>query len=134
MVLEGLIFDDQAFAAPSLTTPERVSMLEIEPGYNQLPLPMKPEMADTPIFRSAIRTLYGWTISPSKPLTYAVVRSSMRRIGQITGFKQVTRPYALRYGAGKAFNENGQYLLFNSKRANTHLLDMQAMLARLYRT
>jgi hypothetical protein len=33
----------------------------------------------------------------------------MKKIGQITGFKQVARPYALRYGAGKAFNENGYY-------------------------
>lgn len=101
------MFDDQVFEAPNLTSAEKLSMLDIEPGLNQLQLPLKPEMADVPVFRSVIRTLYGWAISPTKPLTYSVVRSSMVKIGQITGFKQVTRPYALRYGAGKAFNENG---------------------------
>jgi hypothetical protein len=104
MILLGMIFDDQAFAAPSLTSPEKLSRLDIEPGCNQLPLPFKQEMENLPVFRCAKRTLHGWAISPTEPLT--IVRSSMKRIGQITGFKQVTRPYALRYGAGKAFNEN----------------------------
>lgn len=101
------MFDDQVFEAPNLTSAEKLSMLDIESGLNQLQLPLKPEMADVPVFRGVIRTLYGWAISPTKPLTYSIVRSSMVKIGQITGFKQVTRPYALRYGAGKAFNENG---------------------------
>jgi Protein of unknown function (DUF3435) len=110
LILSGIIFDDQAFAPPNLTTPENLSRLDIEPGRNQLPLPFKPGKADVPIFRSIIRTLQGWAVSPTDPLTYPVVRSSMRTLGQITGFKQVARPYALRYGAGKAFNESGQYL------------------------
>jgi len=116
------MFDDQVFAAPSLTTPEQLSTLEIEPGSNQLEIPLKPEWADVPVFRSIVRTLEGWGVSPDKPLTYAVVRSAMRKLGQITGFKQVTRPYALRYGAGKAFNENGWCLLFpKSESVSTNL-------------
>jgi len=34
VVLCGLMFDDQAFAAPNLTSPEQLSILEIEPGCN----------------------------------------------------------------------------------------------------
>jgi uncharacterized protein DUF3435 len=107
VILLGLIFDNQAFAAPSLTSPERLSELDIEPGQNQLPLPLDPELDNIPVFRQAIKTLHGWALSPTKPLTYSVLWSSMKKLGQITGFKQITRPYALRYGAGKAFNENG---------------------------
>ena len=107
MILLGLIFDNQAFAAPSLTSPERLSELDIEPGRNQLSLPLNPELDNIPVFRQAIKTLYGWALSPTRPLTYSVLWSSMKKLGQITGFKQITRPYALRYGAGKAFNENG---------------------------
>jgi hypothetical protein len=59
VILGGIIFANGAFAAPNLTTPEKVSTLDIEPGYNQLPLPFKPEMANVPIFRSIIRTLTG---------------------------------------------------------------------------
>ncbi|KAL9084485.1 MAG: hypothetical protein Q9165_008058 [Trypethelium subeluteriae] len=114
-ILLGLIFNDRAFAAPSLTSPEKLSALQIEPGYNQLPLPLKPEMDDIPIFRRVIKKSNGFDISPSKPMTYSVLRSSMVRLGQITGFKQVTRPYVLRYGAGKAFNENGILVLIAAK-------------------
>jgi hypothetical protein len=73
VLLFGLLFDDEAFVAPSLTSPERFSTLEIEPGRNQLPLPLKTEKDDVPVFRSAVRTRYGWSVSPSKGLTYAVV-------------------------------------------------------------
>jgi hypothetical protein len=107
MILFGMMLDGQAFAAPSLTSPEKLSRLDIEPGCNQLPLPFKQEMANLPVFRCTKRTLLYWAISPTEPLTYSVIRSSMRKIGQITGFKQVIRSYALRYGAGKAFDENG---------------------------
>lgn len=108
VILGGIMFEDQAFAASELSTPEKLSSLEIEPGYNQLPLPLKPEMADVSIFRQAVRTFAGWTISDREPMTYAILRASLKQLGQITGFSQVTRPYVLRYGAGKAFNENGQ--------------------------
>lgn len=116
------MFADQVFAAPNLMTPEKLSSLDIEPGRNQLPIPLKPRMADVPVFRAIKRTLDGWKVSKSDPLTYAVVRSSMIKLGQITGFKQVTRPYALRYGAGKAFNENGPYLLFSAPNVRKALM------------
>ena len=34
---------------------------------------------------------------------------AIRKLGQITNFLHITRPYALRYSGGKAFNENGTY-------------------------
>ncbi|KAH7370249.1 hypothetical protein BKA65DRAFT_602698 [Rhexocercosporidium sp. MPI-PUGE-AT-0058] len=48
VALLGLIFADNAFLAPSLTSAERISELDIPPGYEQLPLHLKPEMADIP--------------------------------------------------------------------------------------
>jgi len=66
VVLGGIIFADEAFAAPNLMTPEKLSTLDIEPGCNQLPLPFKPEKADVPIFCAIIRTLEGWGVSPTK--------------------------------------------------------------------
>ncbi|KAG4413011.1 hypothetical protein IFR04_013848 [Cadophora malorum] len=47
---------------------ERISELEIPPGYEQLPLRLKPEMASIPVLRKSIRTPYGWEISPDQPL------------------------------------------------------------------
>jgi hypothetical protein len=40
----------------------------------------------------------------------------MKRGGEITGFEQVTKPYGLRYGAAKAFNNSYELSgLFTSK-------------------
>ncbi|KAH9204098.1 hypothetical protein DL95DRAFT_471796 [Leptodontidium sp. 2 PMI_412] len=64
VALLDLIFADNAFLAPSLTSAERISELDISPGYEQLPLHLKPKMANIPVFRKSIRTPYGWEISP----------------------------------------------------------------------
>ena len=95
--------------APSLTSAERISELDIPPGYEQLPLRLKPEMADIPVLRKSIRTPYGWEISPDQPLAYTTLLKWMKRLGVLTGFPQITRPYCLRYGAGNAFNQSGTY-------------------------
>jgi hypothetical protein len=95
--------------APSLTSAARISELDIPPGYEQLPLHLKPEMADIPVFRKSVRTPYGWEISPDQPLPYTTLLKWMKRLGVLTGFPQITRPYSLRYGAGNAFNQSGAY-------------------------
>ncbi|KAF4628464.1 hypothetical protein G7Y89_g9685 [Cudoniella acicularis] len=66
VALLGLIFADRAFLAPSLTSAKRISELVIPPGYKQLPLYLKPELANIPVFRKSIRTPYGWEISPDQ--------------------------------------------------------------------
>ncbi|KAH7306158.1 C2H2 finger domain protein [Rhexocercosporidium sp. MPI-PUGE-AT-0058] len=96
--LLGLIFADNTFLAPSLTSAARISELDIPPGYEQLPLYLKPEMADIPVFRKSVRTPYGWEISPDQPLPYTTLLKWMKRLGVLTGFPQITRPYSLRYG------------------------------------
>lgn len=113
VLLLGLIFDDQAFAAPSLTSAKKLSRLDIEPSLNQLPLLLRSDLDDVPTFREAIRTLKGWEISLDKPLEYATVRYSIKKVGELTRFKLPLCPYALRYGAGKAFNKNGTGLVAN---------------------
>jgi hypothetical protein len=72
-------------------------------------VPLKPKLDNVPIFRRAIKTLEGWHISEKEALTHSMVYSAMKKLGQITNFKHITRPYGLRYGGGKAFNENGIY-------------------------
>lgn len=109
--LLGLLFADQAFAAYNLTSPEELSKLYIEPGRNELPLRLSRKLDNVPVFRQSVRTTNGWAISPDKPLLYSTLAPWTRKLGEITGFAQVSRPYALRYGAGKAFNENGKLTL-----------------------
>jgi hypothetical protein len=97
-----------AFEAPHLTSPEQLGRLEVEPGRNQLPLPLRSDLGNIPVFRKAIRTLHGWGVSPNLQLPYSTVAPWMKKLGAITGFRQIARPYTLRYAAGKAFDDNGK--------------------------
>lgn len=106
--LLGLLFCDQAFAAYNLVSAEELSRLTIPPGRDELPLRLKQSLDNIPVFRKAVRTVHGWDISPDEPLPYATLLPWIRKLGEITGFAQVTRPYSLRYAGGKAFNENGK--------------------------
>ena len=72
VALLGLVFADNAFLAPSLTS-AAISGLDIPPGYEQLPLHLKPELANVPVFRKSVRTPYGWEISPDQPLPYTTL-------------------------------------------------------------
>ncbi|KAF1364477.1 hypothetical protein EJ07DRAFT_27239, partial [Lizonia empirigonia] len=105
--LLGLLFHNQAFAAYNLTSPEELSKLQIPVGRNELPLRLNQKLDNVPIFRKAVRTINGWSISPDEHLPYSTLLPWIRILGEITGFAQVTRPYSMRYAGGKAFNENG---------------------------
>ncbi|KAA8641792.1 DUF3435 domain-containing protein [Aspergillus tanneri] len=54
----------------------------------------------------AVRETMGYRIALETQLTVSTVRSWMRRVGEITGFEQVIKPYLLRYTGAKAFNSN----------------------------
>jgi hypothetical protein len=47
----------------------------------------------------------------NEQLPYHVLKAHMKDIGEITGFKDVARPYCLRYGAANAFDKDGTSLL-----------------------
>jgi hypothetical protein len=63
--LLGLIFANNIFLAPSLILAERISELDIPPSYKQLPLYLKPEMANILILYKSIKTPYSWEILPN---------------------------------------------------------------------
>ncbi|TVY25215.1 hypothetical protein LHYA1_G006083 [Lachnellula hyalina] len=95
VALLGLIFTNDAFLAPSLISAERISELAIPPGYKQLPLRLKPEIANIP------------QVSPDQPLPYTTLLKWIKRLGVLTRFPQITCPYSLQYSAGNAFNQSG---------------------------
>jgi hypothetical protein len=121
VALLGLILADDAFLAPNLTSAEKISELDIRPGYEQLPLHLKPSMANTPVFRKSIKTLYGWEISLDQQLPYSTLLPWMKNLGVLTGFPQITRPYCLRYGAGNAFNQSGLYPMAHTVLAHSRV-------------
>ena len=40
-------------------------------------------------------------------LPYSTIKAHMKDVGEITEFKDVARPYCLRYGAANAFDKDG---------------------------
>lgn len=99
------MFADNAFSIPELT-PEHLFQLDIRPGCKSLEVPIKEEMAELCIFRQYKRTATKCMIS-SERLPYSTLKAHMKDVGEITGFKDVAKPYCLRYGAANAFDKDG---------------------------
>jgi hypothetical protein len=67
--------------APNLTSPEDLSKLDIEPGRNQLPLPLDPLKDDMPVFRNVVSTADGFVISDTEHLPYGAIYWALKVIG-----------------------------------------------------
>ncbi|KAJ5974897.1 hypothetical protein N7481_008604 [Penicillium waksmanii] len=109
--LLGLLFADRAFGRVDgeevLVSASQLSQIRIREECNELKLQLDSAMDDVPVFRMSERTLNGIGISPAKPLPYSTLEPWVKKIGAITGIRQVTRPYSLRYGAGTALDNSG---------------------------
>jgi hypothetical protein len=77
---------DRAFQALNLTSAEKLSQMDIRLGCNQLPLLLRPEKANIPVFRKSIKTLYGYEISLDEHLPYTTLAPWMKRVSVLTGF------------------------------------------------
>lgn len=112
--LLGILFADRAFdrvdGEEVLVSASQLPRLQIREQCNELRLQLDPELDDVPVFRMSERTLSGIGISPSKALPYSTLEPWVKRMGVLTGIKQITRPYSLRYGAGSALDGSGKYL------------------------
>ncbi|CAG5188954.1 uncharacterized protein ALTATR162_LOCUS12066 [Alternaria atra] len=103
--LLGLMFADKVFSISELT-PENLFTLDIPPGCYSLEVPIREEVADLCVFRRYKQTATERTIS-SERLPYHTLKKHMQDVGEITGFKDVARPYCLRYGSANAFDKDG---------------------------
>jgi hypothetical protein len=101
-----MLFKVQAFKSPSIDSPERLYSLNVLQGLNEQELPLKDKILDDFVFCQAVREAEGVRIAHDLQLSSASVRYRMKIGGQITGFKQVMKPYVLRDGAAKALNES----------------------------
>lgn len=89
--------------------PENLYKLGVLDGLGQQELKLKDEILDQFVFCQAVREADGIQIALEEQLTEGALRYRMKRGGEITGFEQVTKPYCLRYGAAKAFNDSREF-------------------------
>ena len=99
------MFTDNVFSIPDLT-PERLFQLEIRPECNSLEISIKKEMTESCIFRRCEPAATKPIIINDR-LPYSTIKAHMKDVGKITGFKNVSRPYCLRYGATNSFEKDG---------------------------
>ncbi|OJD16129.1 hypothetical protein AJ78_03709 [Emergomyces pasteurianus Ep9510] len=104
--LLGMLFHIQAFKSPSIRTAEQLYSLGILDGLNQQELPMRDDLLDKFVFCMVVREGDGVRIAHERRLTTSSLRNRMRKGGEITGFDQAAKPYILRDGAAKAYNES----------------------------
>ncbi|KAM5349340.1 hypothetical protein ACJ41O_005845 [Fusarium nematophilum] len=105
--LLGLIFHHKAFQAPSLTSPEHLSKLDIHPGELELPLPLKQDMDDVFVFRDTVKTaLGGHMLSANKQITYQMIAGWVKRMGELAGFIIAVILYTLRYNSANEFDNS----------------------------
>ncbi|KAJ5776688.1 uncharacterized protein N7511_001699 [Penicillium nucicola] len=109
--LLGMLFRIGAFKTLSkdgrvMNCPENLYSLRVLNGLGQQELRLRPEILDQYVFCHALRGPNGIRIALEQNLTGGWLRYRMKRGGEITGFEEVTKPYGLRYGAAKAFNDS----------------------------
>ncbi len=104
----ALLFADQAFAASSLTSPEHLFRLRIAPGQKQLPVPLKEELAERPLFRRCKSTVNCVQISEDEALADNTLRLQMINLGSLTGMELPTGPYTFRRGNGQALDNSSK--------------------------
>uniref|UniRef100_A0A093UP37 Uncharacterized protein n=1 Tax=Talaromyces marneffei PM1 TaxID=1077442 RepID=A0A093UP37_TALMA len=123
--LLGILLRNEAFRAPNLRSMEDLRRLFIGRGRQQLPLPLKPEMADYYVFCRVEAKRGKVTVNPKLPITKATLTKQIRDFGEIAGFPWAVFTHRFRYGGGTIINPSGKALT-----ARIHV-DMQALMRGL---
>ena len=89
----GLLFTDQAFAAPILTDAKQLFRLRVPSGLNQQQIPIKDSMC---VVRSLESTVHGLKVSPSAAATDNWLRGRLANLGDVTGLELPVGPYYFR--------------------------------------
>ena len=91
---------------PVMDCPEKLYSLRVLDGLGEQELKLKDELLDQYVFCQALREADGIRIAPEEELSRGWLSYRIKRGGEITGFTEVAKPYCLRYGAAKAFNDS----------------------------
>jgi len=100
----GLAFDDEAFAAAGLVSPEILFRLQAKGESACQQIPFKRDFLDTLVFRRAVKTKLGVQTSPTAGLIDSIYQSWVKRLGEAVGYVQTLSTYCLRRALGNAVN------------------------------
>ena len=69
-----------------------------------MPIPLRDDIKEVYVFRRAVKTLTGYKISSTKPISYGIMAAWIKRISEILGLTYKTILYSLRYNIANKFN------------------------------
>lgn len=98
--LFGILFRHKAFRAWKLISASQLDTVEIHPDERELRLPLREDLDNVYIFRRAVKTLKGFEMSLTEPITYGMMSGWIKKIGELLGRLYTTICYSLRYNAG----------------------------------
>ncbi|EEA23683.1 hypothetical protein TMatcc_006763 [Talaromyces marneffei ATCC 18224] len=99
-------FKNISKTGPILDNAQKLYSVRIVDGLNQQELKLKDEILDKYVFCQVERETTGYRIVLEKRMLSSTLRSQMRRIGEITTFEDIVKPYLLRYAGAKEFNNS----------------------------
>lgn len=111
--LMGMLFRNQAFRAPNLRSMEDLRRLFVARGRQQLPLPLKREMADNYVFCRVEAKRGKVTVNPKLPIAKGTLTKQVRDFGEIAGFPWSVFMHRFWYGGGTIMNTSGKLLRFS---------------------
>ncbi|EEA22448.1 hypothetical protein PMAA_090770 [Talaromyces marneffei ATCC 18224] len=97
---------------PVLDNAKKLYSVGIVDGLNQQDLKLKDEILNKYVFCQVERETTGYRIVLEKRMLSSTLRSQMRRVGEITTFEDIVKPYLLWYAAAKEFNNSGNTWTF----------------------
>ena len=95
----ALAFTGRAFREGGIRKPEDIDSLVIPDYKERLVLDWRPEVMETPIFRTKRED---GEISATEAWSYADFNYYLKRLGVLAGYPQILMSYALRRGAANA--------------------------------
>lgn len=105
---------------PVLDNAKALYSVGIVDGLNQQDLKLKDEILDKYVFCQVERETTGYRIVLEKRMLSSTLRSQMRRVGEITAFEDIIKPYLLRYAGAKEFNNSGKCISQPIRPARSH--------------
>ncbi|CRG88250.1 Threonine--tRNA ligase [Talaromyces islandicus] len=113
VTLLSMLFHIQGFkriskTGPVLDSAAKLYSLDVPNGKGKQDLHLKDELLDKYVFCQVERETTGYRLLLDKRMTASTLGSQMRRVGEITGFEDIVKPYCLRYAGAKAFNNSDE--------------------------
>jgi hypothetical protein len=103
----GILFQDEAFAAPNLKSMEDLRRLYVEGGRQELRLPLKSEKEDHYVFCKVEAKGGKVKVLRKEPISKSTLSRQIAVFGEIAGFLWKLFTHRFRYGGGTVLNKSG---------------------------